>query len=167
MPILWSWEGSSKRATDSTSEALSLNTQATDLSHIEVYLDDFIGIMQRRPLEIHHIMQYRFCAINDIFSRNDKNNTAHKQYILIKNSAKATLSGAQKKSLSDGLSTPSSKSLRYLQTASTNSPPSCTIPPLVHSYDHNANFTTYLELYRAQFPPLAQIEACSPGFSTC
>ena len=90
--------GSSKRATDSTPEALSLHTRATDLSHIEVYLDDFIGIMQRRTLEIHQIMQYLFCAIDDLFSRNDKNNTVHKQYILIKNSAKATLSGAHRKS---------------------------------------------------------------------
>ena len=37
---------SATRAADSTWEAISPHARATELSHIEVYIDDFIGIVK-------------------------------------------------------------------------------------------------------------------------
>ena len=69
-------------------EALSPHTWATSLSHKEVYLDDFIGIVQGRLDEKIQMTRHFFCAIDKVFWPSTKGNTAQEEPISLKNLCK-------------------------------------------------------------------------------
>ena len=70
---------------DNKWEALSLQARATYLAHIEECIDDFIGIVQGGPDKRCQITRYLFCAINELFKPNTKDNTAQEETIFLKN----------------------------------------------------------------------------------
>ena len=57
---------------DKNWEALSLHARATALLHVEVYLDDFIGITQGGPTDRQQMTQHLFRAIDEIFRPKNK-----------------------------------------------------------------------------------------------
>ena len=65
-------------------EALSPHAQATDPAHVEVYLNDFIGIFQGGPTKRRQMTQHLFHAIDDIFQPNKKDDTAREEPISFK-----------------------------------------------------------------------------------
>ena len=69
---------------DSNWEALFPHTWATDLSHVKVYLNDFIGIVQGGPIERRHMARHFFRAIDDLFQPNDKDETSQEEPISLK-----------------------------------------------------------------------------------
>ena len=77
-------EATATQDSDKKWEALSPHAQATDLEHVKVYLDDFIGITQGGPTERRNITRHLFCASNDLFRPNNKNNISQEEPISLK-----------------------------------------------------------------------------------
>ena len=65
-------------------EALSPHARDISLAHVEVYLDDFIGITQRGPTKISQMTRHLFHTINDIFRPNNKDNIEQEEPISLK-----------------------------------------------------------------------------------
>ena len=65
-------------------EALSPHARATALSHVEVYLNDFIGITQGGPTERIQMTQHLFRAIEELFRPNNKDDIAREESISLK-----------------------------------------------------------------------------------
>ena len=61
---------------DNDWEALSPHARATALAYVEVYLNDFIGITQGGATDRRHMTRHLFCAINELFRPNNKDNIA-------------------------------------------------------------------------------------------
>ena len=70
---------------DDNWEALSLHTQATALSRVKVYLDDFIGITQGDPTERRQMTRHVFHTIDELFRPNNKDNIAREEPISLQN----------------------------------------------------------------------------------
>ena len=65
-------------------EGLSPHAWATALSHVELYLDDFIGITQVEPTKRLDMIQHLFGTINNLFRLNNKYNIAQEEPISLK-----------------------------------------------------------------------------------
>ena len=64
------------RVAENNREALFLHERAAALSRLEVYLGEFIGILQGRPTEIQQIMRKLFRAIDKLFRPNTEDKCA-------------------------------------------------------------------------------------------
>ena len=84
-------------AADKDWEALSLDARATALAHVEVYLDDFIGITQGGAKERRQMTRNLFRAINELFRPNDKNDIAREETISLKKLRKGDAAWSTKK----------------------------------------------------------------------
>ena len=62
-------------------EALYPHARATALAHIEVYLNDFIGITQGGAKERPQMTRHLFRAIDELFRPNDKDDIAREEPI--------------------------------------------------------------------------------------
>ena len=69
---------------DKNWEVLFLHARSTALAHVKIYLNDFIGITQGGPTEIQHMTRHLFCAINDLFRSNNKDDIAREEPISLK-----------------------------------------------------------------------------------
>ena len=63
---------------------MSPHTWATALSHVEVYLDDFVGIIGGGPTERRKMTRHLFRAIDDLFRPNNEDDTAWEEPISLK-----------------------------------------------------------------------------------
>ena len=82
---------------DSNWEALSPHARATALAHVEVYLDDFIGITQGGPTERIQMMRHLFRAIDELFCPNNKDDIAREEPISLKKLRKGDSAGSTQK----------------------------------------------------------------------
>ena len=76
---------------------MSPHALSTALAHVEVYLDDFIGIVQGGPTERRKIMQHIFHDIKDFLRPKDKDNTAREGPISLKNLRKGDAAWSMQK----------------------------------------------------------------------
>ena len=91
-------EATATRDANSNWEALSPHTRATALSHVEVYLHDFIGITQGGPTERRQMMRHLFRAINELFRPLTRMTLHRRRPSLSKSSKKATPPVSHKRS---------------------------------------------------------------------
>ena len=66
-----------------TAKGFRIN-MTTALSHVEVYLDDFIGITQGRPTERRQMTRHLFRTIHELFCPNNKEYIAREEPISLK-----------------------------------------------------------------------------------
>ena len=66
-------------------ESLSPHARDTSLAHVNIYLDDFIGIVQGGLDERQQMMRHLFRAIKKIFRPNTKDDTSQEEPISLKN----------------------------------------------------------------------------------
>ena len=84
-PQTYEAEAAATVAASNNWEALYPHTQAISLAQVEVYLDDFIGILQGGPDERRQMTRHLLRAIGKLFLPNTKDDTARKEPILLKN----------------------------------------------------------------------------------
>ena len=78
-------------------EALSPHAQATALAHVEVYLDDFIGITQGGAKERRQMTRHLFRNIDELFRPNNKDGIAREEPISLKKPRKGDAAWSTKK----------------------------------------------------------------------
>ena len=76
LPETTAQEVAAALAADKDWEALFPHERATDLSHVEVYLNDFIGITQGGATERQQMTRLLFRALNKLFCPNNKDDIA-------------------------------------------------------------------------------------------
>ena len=69
---------------DGNWEALSPHVRATDLAHVQVYLNEFISIVQGGPNDRRQMTRHLIRAIDKLFRNNTKYNTAREEPISLK-----------------------------------------------------------------------------------
>ena len=84
-------------AADKDWETLSPHAQATTLAHVEVSLDDFIGITQGGPTERRQMTRHLFRALNKLFRPNNKDDIAREDSISLKKLRKGNAAWSTKK----------------------------------------------------------------------
>ena len=77
-------EATATLESDSNWKAPSPHARATALGHVEVYLDDFIGITQGGPTERRKMTRHLFRTIDEIFRPNNKDKIAQEEPISFK-----------------------------------------------------------------------------------
>ena len=78
-------------------ETLSPHTQDIALAHVEVYLDDFIGITQGGAKKRRQMTRYLFCAINELLRTNNKDYIGREEPISLKKLRKGDATWSTKK----------------------------------------------------------------------
>ena len=78
-------------------EVLSLHARATARAHAEVYLNYFIGITQGGAKERRQMTRHLFCAIDELFRPNDKDDIAQEEPISLKKLRKGDAAWSTKK----------------------------------------------------------------------
>ena len=78
-------------------EALSLHVRATSLAPVEVYIDEFIRIVQGGPTEQRQITRHLFRAINDLFQPYNKYDNAKEEPIYLKKICKVDAAWSMQK----------------------------------------------------------------------
>ena len=78
-------------------ESLSPQAWVTALAYVEVYLYEFISIVQGVPTERRQMTRHLFCAIDNLFQLNDKDNTAREEPISLKKLCKGDAAWSMQK----------------------------------------------------------------------
>ena len=78
-------------------EALSPHARATALAHVEVCLDDFIGITQGGAKERRQMTRYLFRNIDELFRPNNKDDIAQEEPISLQKLRKGDAAWSTKK----------------------------------------------------------------------